>query len=186
MVTTPVSLLDRIRQSPEGEAWERFVDMYTPLLLKWAHRVGLQDQDIADLVQDIFALLVEKLPSFEYDPQRSFRGWLKTVLLNCWRKRQRGQHLILQPGADPALAAETDPIREFDEAEYRRFVVQRALQLMQANFEPSTWRACWEFVVHDRPAAEVAAELGISVNSVYLAKSRVLRRLRAELNGLLD
>ena len=75
---------------------------------------------------------------------------------------------------------------EIEEEEYRRYLVRRALGLMQAEFEPATWKACWEFVVHDRPAAEVAAELGLSVNAVYLAKSRVLRRLRAELRGLLD
>jgi len=64
--------------------------------------------------------------------------------------------------------------------------VGRALELMRADFQPVTWQACWEFVVRDRPAAEVAAELGITINTVYLAKSRVLRRLREELAGLLD
>jgi RNA polymerase sigma-70 factor (ECF subfamily) len=74
----------------------------------------------------------------------------------------------------------------FEEEEYRQALVARALAMMQAEFQPATWRACWEFVVCDRPAAEVAAELGLSVNAVYLAKSRVLRRLRERLAGLLD
>ena len=78
---------------------------------------------------------------------------------------------------------ETDP---FDEVEYRQQLVRRALQIMQAEFETTTWKACWEFVVSGRPAAEVAAELGVSVDVVYGAKSRVLRRLRQELDGLLD
>jgi RNA polymerase sigma-70 factor, ECF subfamily len=195
MLSTPVSLLERIRQSADDSAWGKFVDMYTPLLLKWSKRVGLRDTEISDLVQDIFAILVVKLPDFEYDPQRSFRAWLKTVLLNCWRKRQRKrQPEVRQPRGAPgeaerddlAEAAVADPVAEFEEEEYRRYLVQRALSLMQVEFAPATWRACWEFVVHDRPAAEVAAELGISVNAVYLAKSRVLRRLRAELKGLLD
>ena len=81
-------------------------------------------------------------------------------------------------------AAEEAPF--FEEEEYRQVLVHRALALMQAEFQPATWRACWEFVVRDRPAAEVAGELGLSVNAVYLAKSRVLRRLREQFDGLLD
>jgi RNA polymerase sigma-70 factor, ECF subfamily len=72
------------------------------------------------------------------------------------------------------------------EDEDRRYLVRRALKLMQENFEPTTWKACWEFVAENRAAAEVAAELGITLNAVYLAKSRVLRRLRAEFQDLLD
>lgn len=183
MSATPVSLLERLRQSPAGEDWARFVDIYTPLMLTWSHRLGLDEHDTADLAQEVFAALVEHLPRFEYDPARSFRAWLKTVFLNAWRKKQR------RPPAGPLDAdrvADPDPALEVDEAEHRRYVVRRALGVMQAEFEPATWRACWELVVQDRPAAEVAAELGTTVNAVYLAKSRVLRRLRTELAGLID
>jgi RNA polymerase sigma-70 factor (ECF subfamily) len=79
-----------------------------------------------------------------------------------------------------------DPAAAFEEAEYRDFLVARALRLMQADFQPTTWKACWEHGVCGRPAHEVAAELGISESSVYVAKCRVLRRLRVELDGLLD
>jgi RNA polymerase sigma-70 factor (ECF subfamily) len=72
------------------------------------------------------------------------------------------------------------------ETEYRHWLVGRALELMRAEFQPTTWKACWECVVNSRPAADVAAELGISVGAVYMAKSRVLSRLRQELTGLLD
>src|SRR5262249_53530683 len=132
-------------------------------------------------------ILVEHLPQFQYDPEKSFRAWLKTVLLNCWRKQQlkRAGEAVTANGELGELA-EADPRVEIEEEEYRRYLVRRALGPMQAEFEPATWKACWEFVVHDRPAAEVAAELGLSINAVYLAKSRVLRRLRAELRGLLD
>jgi RNA polymerase sigma-70 factor (ECF subfamily) len=74
----------------------------------------------------------------------------------------------------------------FSEVEYRQQLVARALELMQAEFQPTTWKACWEFVVAGRPAAEVGRQLGISENAVHLAKGRVLRRLRQELEGLLD
>ena len=79
-----------------------------------------------------------------------------------------------------------DAIAAYIEEDYRRQLVARALQLMQADFQPATWRACWELVVHGRPAREVAAELGLTPNAVYLAKARVLARLRQELAGLWD
>ena len=85
--------------------------------------------------------------------------------------------------SDVAALPDEEP---FDEVEYRQQLVRRALQIMQAEFEPTTWKACWESVVSGRAATEVAAELGVSVDVVYGAKSRVLRRLRQELAGLLD
>ena len=187
MDTTPSSLLQRLRGSPEQAAWEKFVDLYTPVLFAWAARLGLTGHDAADLVQDVFAVLVERLPQFEYDPSRSFRAWLKTILLNRWRKQQRRPAAANPKAAgDLVEVAGPDGVPELEEEEYRRHLVARALALMQADFQPVTWKACWEFVVRDRPAAEVAAELGISVNAVYVAKSRVLRRLRAELEHLLE
>src|SRR5215469_10776017 len=88
MDITPASLLDHLRNPADQAAWKRFVQIYTPLMYHWAHRIRLQDQDAADLVQDVFTVLVQKLPEFRYDRQRSFRAWLKTVLLNKWREQQ--------------------------------------------------------------------------------------------------
>jgi RNA polymerase sigma-70 factor, ECF subfamily len=187
MHTTSASLLDRLRQPGEEDAWTRFVKLYSPLLYTWAHRLGLQDPDAADLVQDVFATLVQKLPEFQYSRQSSFRSWLRTVTLNKWRDRGRRRVCAVLAPDDVAFtefaAAETEA---FGEAEYRRHLVTRALQLMQSEFSPLTWKACWEHVVAGRPAADVAAELGISVGSAYVAKSRVLCRLRQELQGLVD
>jgi RNA polymerase sigma-70 factor (ECF subfamily) len=187
MNTTPPSLLERIRRSPERDAWGRFVEMYTPLLVAWTRRLKLPDDEAADLMQDVFAVLVERLPSFQYDGQKSFRAWLKTVFLNRWRNvvRQRVAHKE-RGGANIENLQAADDFHELEAAEYRRFVTHRAFELMQAEFQPATWQACWQFVVLDRPAAQIASELGITVNAVYLAKSRVLRRLREELSGLLD
>lgn len=188
MLTTQPSLLDRLRRSPEQSAWERFVDMYTPLLFAWTNRLGLSGHDAADLVQDLFTVLVEKLPTFQYDANKSFRAWLKTVLFNRWRNALRRREVENQVAGGSAIdefpGQSNTP--EIEEAEYRKHLVRRAFQLMQAEFEPNTWKACWEYVVLDRPAPEVAKSLGITINAVYLAKSRVLRRLREELNGLLE
>jgi RNA polymerase sigma-70 factor (ECF subfamily) len=189
MNTTSATLLDRLIHGADQSAWERFVELYTPLLLAWCRRIGLSDADAADLTQTVFVSLYEKLPEFRYDPTRSFRAWLKTVMLNAWRNQHRKRQLGTGNGSavlDPDLVPDTDPRLQLDEEEYRVHLVRRALVLMQQNFEPTTWKACWEFVVNDRPAQEVAVELGITVNAVYLAKSRVLRHLRQELQVFLE
>lgn len=185
MPTTSLTLLERLAQGGDDEAWNRFVDLYTPLLVGWCRRSGMSDVDAADMIQQVFLTLYEKLPAFQYRPQGSFRAWLKTVLLNAWRNQQR-KNARAAGELDPETLAGGDPRLELDEAEYRVHLVRRALEVMQDQFEPATWRACWEFVVQERPAAEVAAELGLTVNAVYLAKSRVLRRLREELRCFWD
>jgi RNA polymerase sigma-70 factor (ECF subfamily) len=186
MHSTSASLLQRLRQSAAEDAWVRFVNLYTPLLFFWARRLKLDHADAADLVQEVFANLVQRLPQFEYDRDKGFRNWLRTVLLNKWRDRCRRR--VPATGAEAVLAELTvpDDAEAFGEAEYRRHLVRRALELMQAEFAPRMWQACWEHLVEDRPAAEVAAELGIVVGTVYVAKARVLSRLREELDGLLD
>src|SRR5436190_15917121 len=96
MFTTPASLLDRLRNPGEPTAWDRFVELYTPLLFHWARQLGQQDSDSADLVQDVFLILWRKLPEFDYDPTRSFHAWLKTLFLNRHRTRQRERGVLLQ------------------------------------------------------------------------------------------
>jgi RNA polymerase sigma-70 factor, ECF subfamily len=187
MDTTSVSLLERLRQPGAHEAWARFVHLYTPLLYYWARRLGLREEDAADLVQDVFTVLVRKLPEFTYDRDRSFRSWLHAVFLNKWH--EAGRHAGPRPCAGPgglSGVASPDNVAALGDAEFRQHLMMRALRLMQADFEPSTWKACWEHVVCGRPAADVARDLHLTVNAVYLATSRVLRRLRQELAGLLD
>jgi RNA polymerase sigma-70 factor (ECF subfamily) len=187
MNTTPVSLLEQLRQPAAQGAWEVFVRLYTPLLFHWARGLGLQDQDAADLVQDVFTTLVQKLPEFAYDRHRSFRGWLRTITVNKWRdSRRRHAPQPLEPGDEPVAPPAPSDAKFFAEEEYRRHVLARALELMQTDFQPTTWRAFWEHGVCGRPAAAVAAELGLTVGAVYAAKCRVLDRLRKELQGLLD
>ncbi len=187
MNTTPVSLLQRLRQPGEQQAWQRFTELYTPLLYYWTRRLGLQPQDAADLVQEVFILLLRKLPEFSYDRQKSFRSWLRTVTLNKWRDicRRRTETPLADDDSAFAGLVNSDNGNLLEEAEYQQFLIKRALEIMQTEFEPTTWKACWEYVVADRPAMEVAAELHISVGAIYVAKSRVLSRLRQELEGLL-
>lgn len=187
MEATPPSLLERLRRPGEQAAWERFVRIYTPLLLSWARRLNVREADAADLVQDVFVILVRRLPEFEYDPAQRFRGWLWTVFINKWRERRR-KPVPITAATEPSMEdlSAPDHLAAMIEAEYRDYLVQRVLGLLQSEFQPGTWRAFWESVATRRTAAEIAQDLGITENAVYLAKSRVLRRLRAELNGLLD
>jgi RNA polymerase sigma-70 factor (ECF subfamily) len=187
MSTTPVSLLERLRQPGQAKTWDRFAELYTPFLFYWARRLGAGPQDAEDLVQDVMAALVQKLPEFRYDRHKSFRGWLRTIITNLWRDRLR--HAAAPAGfteAELSGLASGDGLEALWDEEHRRHLASRALGLMRAEFQPTTWKACWEHVAEGRLAAEVAGELGISENAVYIASSRVLRRLRQELDGLLD
>jgi RNA polymerase sigma-70 factor (ECF subfamily) len=187
MDRTPPSLLIRLRQPAEqAEAWARFVELYGPLLLYWVRRC-VPEQDAHDVVQQVFARLVEKLPQFQYQPGRRFRGWLYTITRHCLVDHLRRR--VKQPAVGAAAlddVAVPDPIDEIEDAEYRQMLVRRALEVMQAEFARTTWKACWLVAVEGKTGAEAAAALGISENAVYVARSRVLRRLREELEGLLD
>jgi RNA polymerase sigma-70 factor (ECF subfamily) len=188
MDTTPATLLERLRQEPDEEAWGRFVHLYTPLLFFWARRCGESEQDAADLVQEVFVSLVQTLPTFTYEPRSGkFRNWLRTLLLNKLRDRHRRDARRSKAVARHPLEAELpDGAEAFWEAEYQKELARRALRLMQAEFAPNTWKACWETVVQARNPEEVGRELGISENAVYIARCRVLRRLRQELSGLVE
>ncbi len=190
MLSTSVTLLERVRQRDDQAAWERFVALYTPLLYRWSQRAGLNDHDATDLVQDVLVLLMKELPNFEYDAaRRNFRGWLKTVTINKCRELQRKRVIAAGAGGEQdalhSIAIAND-LEQFWDTEYRQHLVRKALEVMRAEFEPKTWQACWEHTVNDKTAAEVGRELGMSEAAVYVAKSRVLRRLRQELAGLLE
>ena len=190
MNTTSLTLLERLREPRNDAAWDRFVSLYSPLLFAFARRAGMNDNDAADVVQDVFLVLMAELPRFEYDAARkNFRGWLKTITVHKCRERQRRRaSAMAQGGEDGGLSDVADDVtvEAFWEDEYQKQLVARALEIMQAEFEPTTWQACWQTTVEDRPAVDVAAELGITLNAVYVARSRVLRRLREELRDLLD
>jgi RNA polymerase sigma-70 factor (ECF subfamily) len=188
MESTSTSLLRRLRQPGDRQAWGRFVELYTPLIYHWGRRSGLSADDAADLTQDVLVLLVRKLPEFHYDRGKSFRGWLRTLTLNKWReqRRRRGVPAVNVTQSALAKVAEPDPAAEYWETEFRQHLVERALRLLEGEFSPATWRACRQYLIEGRPAADVAAELGLSVWTIYAAKSRLLRRLREELEGMLD
>jgi RNA polymerase sigma-70 factor (ECF subfamily) len=187
-VKTPASLLERLRQPHQEQAWQQLIELYTPFIYSWARRVGLRSQDATDLVQDVFTLLVQKLPQFTYDRNKSFRGWLRTITLHKCYQNNRGKRLPMEVGAGEVLngLAGEDEAEALWEADYQRHLARKALELIQAHFQPTTWKAFWQYVVEGRLPAEVAAELGLSVGAVHAARFRVLALLRQQMQGLLD
>lgn len=186
---TPASLLDRLHGGTPGTArrdaaWRDFVALYTPLLYRWARGSGLVEADAADFVQEVFVVLLRELPRFRYDANRSFRAWLRTVFRHKWAERARRPRLPSDAAADVADVA--DPGDGPSDSDYRAHLVRMALGRLRGEFTPATWQAFDEHVRLGRPVADVARDLGTTTNAVYVAKSRVLSRLRLELAGLLD
>ena len=184
MIKTPVSLLERLRSSKDSSAWHLFASIYTPFLYKQAQHLNLQIADAADLVQEVLLVAFHKLPSFQYDPKGSFRKWLVTIARNKWILNYR--RCSPQVGIALPDVPAPDEREELEEKEYRYFLVRQALSNIQSGFPITTWTAFQEYALAGLPAHQVAARLGLTINSVYVAKSRVLKRLRDELAGLLD
>lgn len=194
---TSLSLLDGVKLR-DAEAWRRMVRVYSPLVKHWCRRSGLAEQHIDDLTQETFAAVLRGMPTFNKQPDAvrpqggSFRGWLRTIV---GRKlidfaRARADSVAAGGGSDAQLqlAQAADPLSvtndDADEAVETGLVFRAAVDLIGAEFEASTARAFWLTTVEDRAPDEVAAALGVSINAVYKAKSRVLRRLREVLSGL--
>jgi RNA polymerase sigma-70 factor (ECF subfamily) len=185
---TSASLLECLRQSNPADAWDRFVDLFTPLLCACGRRLGLPDAEAAKLAESVLQEVQLLLVTLAIRPQGTFRAWLREVVLLQHRKYLRDRPAVMpQRAADMPTRRVGEPEGEvLEEAEYRRDLVSRALELLRSQFPAVDWQACRESVVLDRPAVEVAAELGISPAVVHVARYRVLRRLRSELAGLLD
>lgn len=188
MLTTSINLLERVQHRDDQGAWERFVALYSPFLLRWGRQAGLPSREAADFAQDVLVILLQELPRFRYEPNRgSFRGWLKTIVLRQTALRRRRWDPAAPTGEHfPEAVEEGRPADSTWDAEYRQYLVGRALELMRRDFEPNTWQACWEHIVSGRSAAEVGRDLGLSEGAVHVARFRVLRRLRQEMRGLLD
>jgi RNA polymerase sigma-70 factor (ECF subfamily) len=189
---TRPSLLVRLRDTRDGQAWAQFVDLYAPLVYGFARKQGLQDADASDLTQEVLRAVAGAAGRLEYDPARGpFRAWLFTVVRNKLRNflKVQGRHeragggsdarVLLEEQPDPALGREAQWDRE-----YERRLFDWAAGQVRGAFEEATWRAFWQTAVEAHSPAEVARELGMSVGAVYIAKSRVLARLREEIRQL--
>ena len=194
MNETSLSLLGRARRPDDAESWQRLVSLYTPLLKAWMRRSFLQDADVDDLVQEVLLTVSRELPNFEHSGRPgAFRHWLRTVavhrLQHHWRSRQqqplaRGASSFLDELnqlEDDASAAS----REWN-AEHDRHVVSQLLEQVRPRFQPQTWEAFRRQMLDGQRPDAVAAQMGIPIQAVYVARSRVLSALRREAEGLID
>ncbi len=192
MTPTSVSLLDRLKAArPDDSDWGKLQDIYLPLITRWLRRIPGLGNESDDLAQEVFVVMVRELPRFERQREGSFRAWLRQVTVN--KVRTFRKQLDRNPTAgldqtDGFLDRLSDPggelAREWD-LDHDRHVFQKLLAIVQPDFQAITWDAFRRFAIDGLPAAEVAAQLGLNVNSVLQAKSRVLKRLREEAGQLL-
>lgn len=194
MHETSLSLLDRLCRSPDTECWDRLVQLYAPLIRAWLRRYDVQTNDADDLVQEVLLAVSKDLSKFEHAGQPgAFRGWLKAILVNrlrkFWRVRDRRPRPRGDSDIDDRLAQLDDPSSEMSliwNREHDQYVLRQLLTLAEPHFEPATWTAFRRVALDGVKPDVVAEELGISLNSVCLAKSRVIRRLRQESEGLIE
>lgn len=184
--STSFSLLIRLRSAEDAQAWSQFVDLYTPLLFYWSRKTGLNSQDAADLVQDVLTIVFQKLPTFQYDQSKSFRGWLRTVTLNRYREHCRKRKVVCEDVGASDLQKLAESAQSIWDLEYKHQLVAQAMILIEPEFKPATWAAVRDFVLTKENAAAIAKRHGVSVWTVYSAKTRFLELLREQLEGLIE
>jgi RNA polymerase sigma-70 factor (ECF subfamily) len=193
MEDTRKSLLLRA-QTGEENAWKDLTDLYRPLIVGWLKRQRVAARDVDDLSQEILLGVVKYLPSFEHSGRAgAFRSWLRTIVcsrtIDYWRAIEPGTQAGGAGDATAALQQIEDPHsdlnRRWDE-EHDRYVLGCLLDLVAEEFEPATLQAFRRLTLDGVSGAEAAAELGLTVPAVYMAKSRVLKRIRQEAEGLID
>jgi len=188
---TRPSLLVRIRDAEDDEAWGQFVEIYAPLVYGFLRKHGLQDADAGDLTQETLRAVARAAGDLEYDPERgTFRAWLFTIVRNKLRnflaspkRRERGAG---DSDAQQRLAEIPDPEdgSAWWDQEYERRIFRWAAEQVRTEVQPKTWQAFWMTAVDGQPVKAVAKELGLTLASVYLAKSRVTARLKEHVQQL--
>ncbi len=190
---TPCTLLERIRLA-DDVAWAHFSKLYGPLILYWCRKCDLKDEDAADIAQDVMLTISQKISSFRREkPGDTFRGWMWTItrskVLNLYRATRslpvsvgNDQLNAMHAAPTESIISESSAPPDYPASELYR----RAIELIENEFEASTMRAFWLTAVEERAPAEVAHQLQMTVAAVYKAKSRVLKRLRDELDGFLE
>lgn len=194
MLTTSVSLLERLYDTEDRQAWARWDTLYSPMIRHWLIRHDIRGTDADDLVQDVLLVVVRRFPEFQHSHRAgAFRAWLRTIAVNCCREHWRRQRIRPKvPGGTDfgqyldQIADPENPLAHEWDREHDLFITRKLLDLIQPEFESKTWEAFCRVALHGEPATAVAVELEMTPNAVFIAKSRVLSRLRAEAAGLID
>ena len=179
--TTHITLLNKLGESNNSAAWDEFHARYGKLIRSFARRQGLQAADIDDVLQDVLIALTKAMTKFEYDPAKGkFRSFLKTIALRSIFKKFRqnnrlpGQGTLEETVSNAANDAEVD---QHWESEWRQYHLRQAMRTLQSEFPDSHLAAFRLYAIGQRSAQETADALAISVDLVYQAKSRILKRL---------
>jgi RNA polymerase sigma-70 factor (ECF subfamily) len=192
LVETSVSLLERLAGRPTDDDWRRLLDLYQPLLRAWMTRSGVALSDADDLIQEVMLVVFREVSGFKRRGNGAFRSWLRTIMahrvsnhLRAGRYRPATGDRDLLQQLDELESPESELSQQWDR-EHDEHVAAALLRRVQGDFAPATWEAFRRHALEGEPAVRVAEELKLSLNSVLLAKSRVLKRLRQELAGLVD
>ena len=189
---TSNTLLEAIRHSPDDERWQRLVELYTPFIRGILSSKGVKGHEAEDLVQNVLVVVVRRLPEFDRQRVGSFRSWLRSITVNTMRDHWRaaGRNAAKGNGAIQDLANQLDdPRSELSQqwdAEHNRYVLCHLLDQVKNEFQENTFRAFHQQAVEGKEVEEIATELEMSVNAVYIARSRVMKRLREIGAELLD
>jgi RNA polymerase sigma-70 factor (ECF subfamily) len=182
--------VERVK-AQDPEAWERLVDLYGPLVYRYCRQMGLPSQDTHDVVQDVFRSVFSGLDGFRGDHQGSFRAWLRGITRHRVLDHVRREEDLPEVAGGTAaqqrfqeIPEEGDPTTTAAPVDPAHSLWHRALELVKGEFELVTWLAFWRVTVDGEVPADVADDLGMTRHAVYKAKSRVLRRLRQEFEGL--
>ena len=194
MTSTSDTLLDRLKLARRDDPdWNRFEAVYRPLIRRWIGRIpGLGQDELDDVSQEVFRVLLREIPRFDRRREGSFRAWLRRVTVNRvrvflrQRRRQIGPMAAQTDSFLEQMADSNSPLATRIDKEHNEHVCNTLLSAVRCDFNESTWDAFQGFAVDGRPAAEVARGLGMTVNAVVKAKSRVLKRLRKEAAGFLE
>ena len=189
---TRASLLVRLRDGSDADAWHEFAHLYAPIIYGFARKRGLQDADAADLMQEVLRSVSGAVNRLEYDPVRgTFRGWLFTVTRNKVFNFLESRSRRVQGSGDSRMQQRLEQHADADgelsadwEADYQRTMAARAMERVQREFQAATWQAFLQTAVEGRSPSQVAARVGLSVGAVYVAKSRVIARLRQEIERM--
>lgn len=187
--STNSSLLERLKLR-DPHAWQRLDHLYGPVIYSWCRRAGLSADDAADTLQEVFRVLARRMADFRRDrPGDTFRGWLWTITRNKIRDHYRSAKDQAQGVGGSTNQRHTLELPETppdDDDDGGSALLHRALDLLRGEFEDRTWQAFWRTTIDEHYPEDVAADLGMTVNAVYKAKSRVLARLRRELGDLME
>jgi len=193
MTDTSASLLDRLQEAGNPQAWQCLVDVYQPMIRRWLGKYQLREADVDDIMQEVLSVLIRRMPEFQRQRTGSFRRWLRTITVNCLRDyaKRHFKHPAATGGSEFAalveqLADDSSGQSQMWEQEHQQHLIDWLLETIRPEFQEATWQAFRGVAIEGKSAKVVAAEQGITTNAVFIAKSRVLSRLRQEGAGLIE